>query len=91
MKARKATASDDQYCCSVQASAQSTGRGTSSDEVSLLVGGLLAAAIGIQAVYALGGALLLLAAAIGWAGARPAAARPDLSDPAKGEDESDNT
>lgn len=32
---------------------------------SLLVGGLLAAAIGIQAVYYLGGALLLLAAAIG--------------------------
>jgi predicted MFS family arabinose efflux permease len=38
--------------------------------VSLLVGGLLAAAIGIQAVYYLGGALLLLAAAIGFAGAR---------------------
>ena len=54
--------------------------------VSLLVGGLLAAGIGIQAVYALGGALLLLAAAIGWAGARPAAARPGLSDPAEGED-----
>lgn len=34
--------------------------------VSLLVGGLLAAAIGIQAVYYLGGALLLLAALIGW-------------------------
>lgn len=37
--------------------------------ISLLVGGLLAAAIGIQAVYYLGGALLLLAAAIGWHGA----------------------
>ena len=42
--------------------------------ISLLIGGLLAAAIGIQAVYAIGGALLLLAAAIGWTGARPAAA-----------------
>jgi MFS family permease len=39
--------------------------------VSLLIGGLLAAAIGIQAVYYLGGALLLLAAGIGWTGARP--------------------
>jgi MFS family permease len=38
--------------------------------ISLLVGGLLAAALGIQAVYYLGGALLLLAAAIGWRGAR---------------------
>ncbi|MBA2555065.1 MAG: MFS transporter [Geodermatophilaceae bacterium] len=36
--------------------------------VSLLTGGLLAAAIGIRAVYYLGGALLLLAAAIGWRG-----------------------
>ena len=35
---------------------------------SLLIGGLLAAAIGIQAVYYLGGALLLLAAAVGWHG-----------------------
>jgi MFS family permease len=35
--------------------------------VSLLVGGLLAAALGIQAVYYLGGALLLFAAGIGWA------------------------
>lgn len=34
--------------------------------ISLLVGGLLATAIGIQAVYYLGGALLLLAALIGW-------------------------
>lgn len=38
--------------------------------ISLLVGGLLAAAIGIQAVYYLGGALLLLAAAIGWTATR---------------------
>lgn len=38
--------------------------------VSLLVGGLLAAALGIAAVYYLGGALLLLAAAIGWHGIR---------------------
>lgn len=38
--------------------------------ISLLVGGLLAAAFGIQAVYYLGGALLLLAAAIGWHGQR---------------------
>ena len=37
---------------------------------SLLVGGLLAAAIGIQAVYYLGGALLLLAAVIGWTAMR---------------------
>ena len=59
--------------------------------VSLLVGGLLAAAIGIQAVYVLGGALLLLAAAIGWAGARPAAARPNLSDPAERGDETSST
>lgn len=38
--------------------------------ISLLVGGLLAAALGIQAVFYLGGALLLLAAAIGWHGQR---------------------
>lgn len=38
--------------------------------VSLLVGGLLAAALGITAVYYLGGALLLLAAGIGWVGLR---------------------
>ncbi|WP_298800952.1 MFS transporter [Pseudonocardia sp. 73-21] len=41
--------------------------------VSLLAGGLLAAALGIAAVYYLGGALLLLAAAIGWR-ATPSAA-----------------
>jgi MFS family permease len=41
--------------------------------VSLLVGGLLAAALGIQAVYYLGGALLVLAAVVGWYGMRPAA------------------
>ena len=34
--------------------------------VSLLLGGLLAAAIGIEAVYYLGGALLVTAAAVGW-------------------------
>jgi Arabinose efflux permease len=39
--------------------------------LSLFVGGLLAAAIGIQSVYYLGGALLLLAAGIGWTGIRP--------------------
>lgn len=38
--------------------------------VSLLVGGVLAAAAGIAAVYYLGGALLLLAAGIGWNAAR---------------------
>jgi MFS family permease len=38
--------------------------------VSLLVGGLLAAALGIQAVYYLGGALLLVAAVIGRHGVR---------------------
>lgn len=38
--------------------------------VSLLVGGLLAAAFGITVVYYLGGALLFLAAGVGWAGMR---------------------
>jgi MFS family permease len=38
--------------------------------VSLLLGGLLAAVVGIRAVYYLGGALLLLAAAVGWHGVR---------------------
>ncbi len=38
--------------------------------VSLLLGGLLAAALGIQAVYYLGGGLLLLAGVIGWRGVR---------------------
>lgn len=38
--------------------------------ISLLIGGVLAAAFGIQAVYYLGGALLLLAAGIGWSAAR---------------------
>ena len=38
--------------------------------VSLLLGGLLAAALGIQAVYLLGGLLLLAAAVIGWFGIR---------------------
>ncbi|WP_433786936.1 MFS transporter [Actinomycetospora sp. CA-101289] len=40
--------------------------------VSLLVGGVLAAALGISAVYYLGGALLLLAAGIGYRGSRAA-------------------
>ncbi|MGI8692946.1 MAG: MFS transporter [Geodermatophilaceae bacterium] len=43
--------------------------------VSLVFGGLLAAAFGIQAVYYLGGALLLLAAAIGCGGLGTAAGR----------------
>ena len=38
--------------------------------ISLLLRGLLAASFGIQAVYYLKGALLLLAAAIGWYGQR---------------------
>jgi len=37
---------------------------------SLLVGGVAADVLGIRAVYYLGGALLLLAAAVGWAGMR---------------------
>lgn len=41
--------------------------------LSLLGGGLLADAVGIQAVYLLGGLLLLAAAAVGAAGARAAA------------------
>jgi MFS family permease len=36
--------------------------------VSLLVGGVVAEAFGIQAVYYAGGCLLVLAAVIGWAG-----------------------
>jgi MFS family permease len=44
---------------------------------SLLIGGLLAAAIGIQAVYYLGGALLLLAAVVGWHGLEPTSERRD--------------
>jgi predicted MFS family arabinose efflux permease len=43
--------------------------------VSLLVGGLLAAAIAIQPVYYLGGALLLLAAALSTANVLPAPPR----------------
>jgi MFS family permease len=38
--------------------------------LSLLVGGVLATALGIQAVYYLGGALLILAAVVGWRGVR---------------------
>ena len=45
--------------------------------LSLLGGGLLADAVGIRAVYLLGGLLLLAAAAVGAAGAR-AAARPGV-------------
>ena len=48
--------------------------------VSLLIGGIVAAAIGIQAVYYLGGVLLILAGAIGWHGLR----RPDVQTPAAG-------
>jgi uncharacterized membrane protein required for colicin V production len=44
---------------------------------ALLIGGLLAAAIGIQAVYYLGGALLLLAAVVGWHGLEPTSERLD--------------
>lgn len=49
--------------------------------LSLLLGGALAAAIGIQAVYYLGGALLVLAAVTGWAGLRRSD-RPGLETPA---------
>jgi len=38
--------------------------------ISLLIGGLLAAWLGIQSAYYLGGLLLLLAAALGWSGLR---------------------
>lgn len=44
--------------------------------LSLLIGGVLAAALGIGAVYYLGGALLLLAAAIGWRAVRADATTP---------------
>jgi len=40
--------------------------------ISLLLGGLLAAWLGIQSVYYLGGGLLLLAAGLGWCGLRTA-------------------
>lgn len=49
--------------------------------LSLLLGGALAAAIGIQAVYYLGGALLIAAAVIGWAGLRPPTDRPRVDPP----------
>jgi len=52
-----------------------------------VIGGVLAAAIGIQAVYFLGGGLLLLAAAIGWHGLRgqsPKARKPAVIDAAVG-------
>ncbi len=49
--------------------------------LSLLGGGLLADAVGIQAVYLLGGLLLLVAAAIGALAARTAAQRNDQADP----------
>lgn len=35
---------------------------------SLLIGGVVAEVLGIQAVYYVGGCLLVLAAVIGWAG-----------------------
>lgn len=38
--------------------------------LSLLAGGLLADALGIRAVYYLGAALLVAAAAVGWSGLR---------------------
>lgn len=38
--------------------------------LSRLLGGVIAAAIGIQAVYLIGGALLVLAAVVGWLGLR---------------------
>jgi MFS family permease len=38
--------------------------------ISLLVGGLLATTLGIQAAYYMGGALLILAAVVGWSGVR---------------------
>ncbi|MDQ3654915.1 MAG: hypothetical protein M3457_07545 [Chloroflexota bacterium] len=38
--------------------------------ISLLLGGFLAAWLGIQSVYYLGGLLLLLAAGLGWSGLR---------------------
>lgn len=44
--------------------------------LSLLGGGLLADAVGIRAVYGLGGLLLLTAAAVGAAGARAATRLP---------------
>jgi len=40
--------------------------------ISLLLGGLLTAWLGIQSVYYLGGGLLLLAAGLGWSGLRSA-------------------
>ncbi len=44
--------------------------------LSLLAGGLLADTLGIRAVYYLGSALLLAAAAAGWAGLRSSPTRP---------------
>ncbi len=46
---------------------------------SLVFGGIAADALGIQAVYAVGGALLLLAGVIGFAGISTRAFRPDTS------------
>ncbi|WP_296369287.1 MFS transporter [Pseudonocardia sp.] len=42
--------------------------------ISLLIGGAVAATLGVQAVYYLGAVLLLLAASIGWTGTRAIAA-----------------
>ena len=47
--------------------------------VSLLIGGALAAAVGIEAVYYLGGALLILAGVIGWRGLRSPDLQSDLT------------
>ncbi len=49
--------------------------------LSLLGGGLLADAVGIQAVYLLGGLLLLTAAAVGSLAARAASCHVDPTDP----------
>jgi sugar phosphate permease len=47
--------------------------------LSLLVGGMLATALGIQAIYYLGGALLILAAVIGWHGIRGGVNGPNVA------------
>ncbi len=47
--------------------------------ISLLLGGLLTAWLGIQSVYYLGGGLLLLAAGLGWCGLRSASPTSNLA------------
>ncbi len=47
--------------------------------ISLLLGGLLAAWLGIQSVNYLGGPLLLLAAELGWCGLRSASPTSNLA------------